>query len=603
MSAMQTIRPQRRQASVAKPWLRALAMTAPIAQHPDRIFPNVVEERAIALGDAPALMSEGECLTYRDLALRTNQFARWMRDQGLAKGDTVCLIMPNRPEYLAIWLGISKIGGVVALLNTHLVGTSLAHCINIVAPKHVIAGAEFVNRLTAVIGDLTTKPTIWVHGAASDSSFRRLDVDVERYPGDALGSKERCPTTVEDRALYIYTSGTTGLPKAASISHGRVMQWSHWFAAMMDAQPSDRLYDCLPMFHASGGVQAPGAALVGGGSVVLRNGFSTRQFWSDIIRWDCTLFQYIGEQCRYLLHGERSSQETGHRIRMACGNGMRPEVWPEFQRRFGIPQIFEFYAATEGAVSLFNVEGEPGAIGRIPSYLAHRSPVALVKFDVEQQLPARDGIGLCIPCAPNEAGEAIGPLMKGPSHIGSRFEGYSDAEASEKKVLRNVFKTGDAWFRTGDLMRKDDRGFFYFVDRVGDTFRWKGENVATSEVSEAICAFPGVEQANVYGVAIPGTDGRAGMAALVCRGHLNLPGLREHLLRRLPRYACPVFLRIQQQMELTATFKYPKAELVRQGCDPEIGGGLVYFHHPGREAFIPMDRALHEQIQNGQIRF
>jgi fatty-acyl-CoA synthase len=282
---------------------------------------------------------------------------------------------------------------------------------------------------------------------------------------------------------------------------------------------------------------------------------------------------------------------------------MRPDVWPDFKSRFGIPQIFEFYAATEGCVSLFNVGGEPGAIGRIPSYLEHRSPVALVRFDVEQQSPARDAMGFCIPCAPNEAGEAIGPLVKGPSHIASRFEGYADADASEKKVLRNVFKAGDAWFRTGDLMRKDERGFFYFVDRIGDTFRWKGENVATSEVSEAICAFPGVQQANVYGVAIPGADGRVGMATLVCQGQLNLLGLREHLLKRLPRYAWPVFLRIQDQMDLTATFKYTKAELVRLGCDPEIGGGLLYFHHPIREAFVPLDRLLYEQIQNGQIRF
>ncbi len=323
------------------------------------------------------------------------------------------------------------------------------------------------------------------------------------------------PPTIEDRALYIYTSGTTGLPKAANVSHARVMQWSHWFAGMMGAQSTDRMYNCLPMYHSVGGVQVPGATLVAGGTVVIREKFSASQFWNDIVRWDCTMFQYIGELCRYLLHAPPSPNESAHRIRMACGNGLAPEIWDDFKDRFRIPQILEFYASTEGGVSLFNVEGKRGAIGHIPAYLAHRFSPALVLFDVETGEPVRNEQGFCIRCAPNEIGEAIGKVVDDPSNIGSRFEGYTNQEASEKKILRNVFEPGDAWVRTGDLMRKDEKGFFYFVDRIGDTFRWKGENVATSEVSEAICAFPGVKHANVYGVAIPGTEGRVGMATLV----------------------------------------------------------------------------------------
>src|SRR3989475_188495 len=252
---------------------------------------------------------------------------------------------------------------------------------------------------------------------------------------------------------------------------------------------------------------------------------------------------------------------------MCCGNGLRPDVWDEFKRRFRIPQILEFYAATEGNVSMFNIEGKPGAIGRIPPFLAHRFPATLVKFDVERGEPVRTEQGLCIRCGPTEIGEAIGKILNNPSSVGSRFEGYTSPEASERKILRNVFEPGDAWFRTGDhaserkilrnvfepgdawfrtgdLMRKDEHGYFYFVDRIGDTFRWKGENVATSEVSEAICAFRGVKAANVYGVAIPGTDGRAGMAALVTDGELDLAALRIHLIDRLPGYARPLFLRI-----------------------------------------------------------
>ena len=363
--------------SAAKAWVRALELTASIARHPDRLLSTVIEERAAQLGEAPALLSERECLTYRGLVARTNQYARWALAQGLAKGDCVGLLMPNRPEFMAIWLGLTKVGCVVALLNTNLSGLSLAHCVNIVAPKHLIVSSELVDSLAKALPDVPTPTAVWIHGASHDA-FQRLDQDLEQIDGEKLSEEERQPLTIEDRALYIYTSGTTGFPKAASISHGRLMQWSHWFAGLMDTQPTDRMYDCLPMYHSVGGVQAPGAVLVGGGSVVFSERFSSHRFWSEVVRWDCTLFQYIGELCRYLLHTEPSQEETQHRIRIACGNGLRPDVWENFKSRFRIPQILEFYGATEGNVSLFNVEGEVGAIGRIPSYLAHRFPAALL---------------------------------------------------------------------------------------------------------------------------------------------------------------------------------------------------------------------------------
>jgi len=588
--------------SAAQAWLRALELTARIPKHPHRILSTVIEELAEKFGEAPALLSDRECLTYRALAERSNRYARWALEQGLAKGDAVCLFMPNRPEYMAIWLGITRVGGIVSLLNTNLAGPSLAHCINTVGPTHVIVAAELVDPLTTALADLAGAPSIWAHGVGRHE-FPRIDRDVERHAGEALREAERRPLTIEDRALYIYTSGTTGLPKAANVSHARLMQWSHWFAGMMDIQSSDRMYNCLPMYHSVGGVLATGAVLVGGGSVVIREKFSARQAWNDVIRWDCTLFQYIGELCRYLLHSERQPHETEHRIRMCCGNGLRPDVWDEFKRRFRIPQILEFYAATEGNVSMFNIEGKPGAIGRIPPFLAHRFPAALVKFDVERGEPVRTEQGLCIRCGPTEIGEAIGKILNNPSSVGSRFEGYTSPEASERKILRNVFEPGDAWFRTGDLMRKDAHGYFYFVDRIGDTFRWKGENVATSEVSEAICAFPGVTAANVYGVAIPGTDGRAGMAALVTDGELDLAALRIHLIDRLPGYARPLFLRIRSEMEVTTTFKHTKDAFVRQGYDPTATTDVIYVDDRERDSFVRLDKALYDRIQSGQIRF
>jgi fatty-acyl-CoA synthase len=387
--------------SSAKAWSRALELTAPIVRHPDRILPTVIEELAEKRGDAPALLSDRECLTYRALAGRSARYSRWAIEQGLAKGDTVCLLMPNCPEYMAIWLGITRVGGVVALLNTNLAGPSLAHCINIAEPRYAIVAAELVDRFAAVRQHLGSAPKVWIHGAGRDE-FPRIDDDFEPYPGGTLHDADR-PVTIDDRALYIYTSGTTGLPKAAIVSHARVMQWSHWFAGLMDVGPSDRMYNCLPMYHSVGGVLATGAVLVGGGSAVIRKTFSARQFWSDIVRWDCTLFQYIGELCRYLLHAEPDPHEKDHRIRLCCGNGLRPDVWSRFKERFGIPQILEFYAATEGNVSLTNVEGMPGAIGRIPPFLAHRFPATLVKYDAAADAPVRDARGFCVRCAPNES--------------------------------------------------------------------------------------------------------------------------------------------------------------------------------------------------------
>jgi fatty-acyl-CoA synthase len=601
MSSLETIAPALGSVSPGKAWLRALQLTAPIARNRDRILSTVIEERAAQLGDTPALLSDRECMTYGQLSQRINQYARWALDQGIAKGDVIGLLMTNRPEYLAIWLGISSVGGIVSLLNVNLTGSSLAHCVNVVSPKHLIAASEFAGHLASALPALAPAPRIWIHGN-EPSPWPRLDLEIEARLGDPLSEDEKRPATIDDKALYIYTSGTTGLPKAANVSHARVMQWGHWFAGMMGAQATDRMYNCLPMYHSVGGVQVPGAILVAGGTVVLREKFSASQFWNDIVRWDCTVFQYIGELCRYLLHTPPSPEETNHRIRLACGNGLAPEVWDSFKNRFRIPQIFEFYASTEGGVSLFNVQGKRGAIGHIPAYLAHRFSPALVVIDVEKGEPVRNEEGFCLRCAANQSGEAIGKLVEDPENAGSRFEGYTNPEASARKILHDVFEPGDTWVRTGDLMRKDEQGYFYFVDRIGDTFRWKGENVATSEVSEVICAFPGVKHANVYGVTIPATEGRAGMAALVTEDEFSLTEFRQHLRSHLPPYARPLFLRIRKNMDLTGTFKYSKTDLVNDGFNPVACKDAVYFDDLQSGALIRLDRELYDRIQKGDIR-
>ena len=581
--------------------LRTLRMTTPIARHPTRVFPQVIAELAGTYGDAPALLSDLERFSYRELAARANRYARWALAQGLRKGDTICLLMPNRPEFMAIWLGVTRVGGVVALLNTHLTGAALAHCINSVKPLHIVVAADLLDALDSTRDLVGGDAKIWLHGDA-DAPYDRIDRAVDLLSGDDLTAAERCPLTIEDRALYIFTSGTTGLPKAANVNHYRLMLASHAFAGVMETRATDRMYDCLPMYHTAGGVLATGAVLIRGGSVVIRDKFSAREFWDDIVRWDCTLFQYIGELCRYLLNSPPHPKERAHRLRLACGNGLRPEVWGPFKRRFQIPKIIEFYAATEGNVSLFNFEDKEGAVGRLPWWIAMRFPTKVVRFDVETQHPVRDADGFCIECEPDEPGEVIGKILKDPSRPGQRFEGYATQAETDRKILRNVFEQGDIWFRTGDLMRKDADGYFYFVDRIGDTFRWKGENVSTSEVEMTLGQFDGILEANVYGVHVPGRDGRAGMAAIVARDTLDLTLLHDYLAAQLPEYARPVFLRIRQEIDVTTTFKQKKMELVEQGYDPAAIPDPIYFNDPQRKAFVRMDAELFGRINAGEVR-
>jgi len=371
---------------------------------------------------------------------------------------------------------------------------------------------------------------------------------------------------------------------------------------MMDTRPEDRMYNCLPMYHSVGGVVAIGAVLVNGGSVVLREKFSVSSFWDDIVQWHCTLFQYIGELCRYLVNSPPHSCETRHRLRLCCGNGLSATIWSTFQRRFQIPHILEFYGATEGTFSLYNCEGQPGSIGRIPPYLEHRFPMALVKFDYDRGEPQRNENGFCIRCSPEEIGEAIGRIVGGGSTTTGQFEGYSDPVASEAKLLRNVFVAGDMWFRTGDLMRRDKRSFFYFVDRVGDTFRWKGENVSTTELADIINECPGVTQAVVYGVIVPGTEGRCGMATLVVEDRFDIELFRRYIADRLPDYARPLFLRLAKFVQLTSTLKLQKHELMGEGFDPSATTDPIYFNNPVTHSFMRIDAELYERILQGQFR-
>ncbi len=582
-------------------WLEALAATAAIEKNPDRLLCHLIGEQAQIRGSAPALLSDRESFSFSALSARIGAYARWANRQGLGKGDRVALMMSNRPEFVAIWLGLSSLGVVTALINASLTGRSLAHCLRVAHPSQVIVEAALVEAFSASEPDWSAQirsPVVWCHGAGQPQ-LRRIDTeltasdDARPFEGPRVG--------IDDKALLIYTSGTTGLPKAAYVSHRRVLNWALWFKGLLGNSEADRMYNCLPLCHSVGGVVAVLATLVAGGSTVIAEKFSARRFWDDIHRWECTQVQYIGELCRYLLSTPPGDGDGDHGLRLACGNGLRADIWTNFQDRFRIPQIVEFYAATEGTFSLFNVEGKPGAIGRIPSYLRHRFPIAIVKFDVEAGAPLRGSDGLCIPVDKGEAGEAIGRIGEVGDASG-RFEGYTEESETERKLLRDVFAKGDRWFRTGDLMRINAAGFYYFVDRIGDTFRWKGENVSTLEVANVLAAAPGVNDAVVYGVDVPGADGKAGMALVDTGDGFDLEALCRQARTQLPAYAVPLFVRIGAA-GLTGTFKHQKQDLVRQGFDPSWSGDAIFVLQAGEGSYRRLDAQLHAAICAGKVRF
>jgi fatty-acyl-CoA synthase len=583
----------RRKTSTAKAWLKAIELTSRIEDEPHRLFADIVEEWAQRQPGAPALLSNGQSFTYGQLAARINRYARCARELSIRPGSIVCLLMPNRPDYLACWLGITRIGGTVALINTNLVGRSLAHCIDVARADHVILAAECVDAFESARPHLDRLPQIW--GIGTGRASDDLDAALEAADTRPLSSAERGDVTIGERALLIYTSGTTGLPKAANISHRRVLSWGAWFAGLTDATVDDRLYDCLPLHHSVGGVVAPCSMLRAGGSVVIAEKFSAGKFWDDIERFDCTVFQYIGELCRYLLQAAPSGPAIRHGLRLAVGNGLRGDIWEAFAKRFAIPRILEFYAATESNFSLFNVEGKPGAIGRIPPLLAHRFPAAIVKVDRDSGGPLRGWDGLCIPCTPGEVGEAVGRIDIA-DRGGGAFEGYTNAAETERKILRDVFVEGDSWFRTGDLMLRDNHGYFHFVDRIGDSFRWKGENIASSEVNAAIRDCPGILDASTYGVAIPGVDGRAGMTAVVVDQAFDFGIFAKHLSDRLPAYALPVFVRFCRTLAATETFKQKKQQLIGEGFDPSVVRDPLFLREAATGDYRPLDRAVYACI-------
>jgi fatty-acyl-CoA synthase len=547
--------------------------------------------------DRPAMTFEGRTVSYGELDAIANRFAHWGRGQGLRRGQTVALFMPNRLEYFAVWYGLSKIGVVTALINNQLAGLPLAHCLNISGASHILVDPETSPVFEAARPHLERSMLQWVLGPAHGDQRDLVQAlkSCSQLPPDRIAREDM---KARDTALLIFTSGTTGLPKAARITHVRAQLYMRGFAGATGARDSDRIYVALPLYHATGGLCALGAAFLNGGSVVLRKRFSATHFWPEVAAEACTMFVYIGELCRYLVNQPESEAETRHKIRLAFGNGLRPDIWPVMKKRFRIPDILEFYGSTEGNVSLFNFDGQEGAVGRAPKWLRARFNVRLIQYDVETEEPYRGTDGFCIEAGPGQTGECIGKIG---GDAREEFSGYVDKAATDKKILRNVFEKGDAWFATGDLMRADAEGYLYFVDRIGDTYRWKGENVSTNEVAERLQSVPGVREANVYGVEVPGAEGRAGMAALVVGPEFDIKALDAAVKADLPAYAQPLFVRILPALATTGTFKVRKMDLVADGYDPARIKGLLWYRDPKR-GYVRLNKIGFQKIAGGLLK-
>ncbi len=581
-----------RSSSTAKTWIRALETTKRLLERPCLTLQAIVQDRADENPERPALMGTQRIWTYADLAGRANQYSRWALSRGLGAGDVVGLLMSNRPDFVAIWLGLTQVGCVTALLNPQVGAASLARAIDDVGARAAIGESSILAKREP--DGIAPGCEWWEHGAGH--RFRQLDLAIAELASGPLTISEQRPAKSNAPAVFVFTSGTTGYPKAVTITHTRILEWSGWFAGMTNATHHDRLYNCLPLCHSVGGIVAIGSMLVAGGSVVIRDRFSASQFWPDIVKSEATIFQYIGELCRYLTQGDACDDERRHGLRLACGNGLRADVWERFQQRFRIPQVLEFYAASEACVSLTNTEGKVGSVGRVPPFLAHRYPLARIRVDATGGQPLRGTDGLCFKCEPDEEGELIG-RVDGAS---LRFDGYTDAAATEAKYVHDVFAKGDRWFRSGDLMKQDAEGYYYFVDRLGDTYRYKGENVSTTEVAAVIQSCEGVVDALVYGVGLPGVEGKAGMVALVAGKNFTLSGLRAHLADRLPPYARPLFVRSCNTLDSTGTFRLRKTDFVQQGY--QSASDPVWFLDSETDDYVPCDERLAERIAARSVK-
>ncbi len=569
-------------------------------------FARQVEVNADRFGERTAIIFEDRSVTWAQFNALTNRYANHLAGMGVVRGDVVSLVMENRIEFLAVTVALNKLGATAGFINTNLRGRPLTHCITVTESKKCVFGEELAPALAEVKSELPLaegQDYLFVpDGGQAAAPNWAADLDAESAAASTDNPLTTAENTLGDTAMYLFTSGTTGLPKAAVLSNRRYLAsaaMSH--KAGLKCTENDRLYICLPLYHGTGLLIGCGAAFGSGASMFVRRKFSASNFLAEVREHQTTCFVYIGELCRYLMNTEASPDDHRNPLRHMIGNGLRPDIWLPFKERFGIKRITEFYGASEGNVAFANLLNKDRTIGMTAS------EVALVAYDVDADEIVRDGDGRCVRVKPGEPG-----LLLGQINEEAVFEGYTNAEATEKKILRNALADGDAWFNTGDLLREVDAGFtlgyphYQFVDRVGDTFRWKSENVSTNEVGEIINGFDGIQFSNVYGVEVPGADGRAGMAALTLEPGvetLDTEAFSRYVESELPAYARPVFLRVQSDIDVTGTFKMLKGNLKKEGYDLNQVTEPLYVMKPGSTAYERLDAAFAQEISAGQAGY
>lgn len=571
-------------------------------RRPVRTVLQVFLEKARQTPHKPFLLYRDETLTYAQVDRRSNQVARALRDHlGLRQGDCVAVFLGNEPAFVWLWLGLAKLGCAMSCLNYNIRAKSLLHCFQCCGAKVLLASPELQAAVEEVLPSLK-KDDVSIYYVSRTSNTDGVDPfldKVDEVSTDPVPESWRSEVTFATPALYIYTSGTTGLPKAAMINHHRLW-YGTGLSLISGVTKDDVIYTTLPLYHSAALMIGLHGCIVAGATLVLRNRFSASQFWDDCRKYNVTVIQYIGELLRYLCNSPQKPNDRDHKVRVAVGNGLRGDVWREFIKRFGDIHIYEFYASTEGNIGFVNYTRKIGAIGRV-NYLQRKVvSYELIKYDVEKDEPVRDENGYCIKVPKGEVGLLVCRITQL-----TPFSGYAGGKSqTEKKKLRDVFKKGDIYFNSGDLLMIDQDNFVYFHDRVGDTFRWKGENVATTEVADTLGLVDFVQEANVYGVPVPGHEGRIGMASIKMKEGHEFDGkkLFKHIADYLPSYARPRFLRIQDTIEITGTFKHRKVTLAEEGFNPAVIKDALYFLDDKAAMYVPMTEDIYNAIRAETVK-
>jgi citronellyl-CoA synthetase len=562
------------------------------------------EQATLRNPDGPALLHGEVTLSYAQVNEWANRIAHHLIAQGIGRGDVVAVFIENRPELLVTILAVAKVGAISALLNTSQTRDSLAHSLILVAPVAIVVGEELIPAFQAVRERVTIKAArFWF--VADQDTYNHPGIAPEGYINLMTASIDSCSDNpgssqqvfFDDPCFYIYTSGTTGLPKAGVFKHGRWMRSSASFGMIaLDMRPDDIVYCSLPLYHATGLCVCWGSAISGAAGFAIRRKFSASQFWSDVRKYRATTLGYVGELCRYLVDQPPSAEDNQHSVSKMIGNGLRPGAWSEFKTRFGVNHICELYAASDGNIGFTNILNFDNTVGfSLMSW-------ELAAYDHDSGAPVRQANGFMRKVGKGEQGLLLAKIDdKAP------LDGYTDPEKTAKVVLHDVFVKGDRYFNTGDLLRKIGFGHAQFVDRLGDTYRWKGENVSTTEVENILLQHPHICEAVAYGVEIHNTNGRAGMAAVTpaeSLATLDFSDLLTFARQHMPAYAVPLFLRVKVKMETTGTFKYQKTRLKDEGFDPgRTGDDPIYAWLPGSETYVQVTEQVLMDIRSGKYRY